>query len=145
MNNRTLTSANSVLTLQIAGLYPVPQTIQGYSADDMFSVADQDTSEVSMGVDGRLSAGYVPIVNEFEFMLQADSESNDIMDNLIAAEKAAREKYIINGTIALSGVNKKYVMTRGFLGTVTPMAKAGKTLGPRRFLIRFESISPAPN
>lgn len=143
-NNRTLTSANSVFAIQIAGLYPIPQNMQGYSTDDMFSMADVNTAETQMGVDGRLSAGYVPVAREFEFTLQADSESNDIMDNLIAAEDAAREKYVINATIYLPGIGGKYALTRGFLASHTPMAKAGKTLGARKFTVQFQSISKSP-
>lgn len=142
---RTLTSANSVLAIQVAGLFPVPQIMQGYATDDMFSMGDVDTSEVLMGVDGHLSAGYVPVAREFTFTLQADSDSNDIMDALIAAEDAGKEKYVVNGTISLPGLGNKFVMTRGFLGSVTPMAAAGKTLKPRKFTIKFQSISKAPS
>ena len=56
----TLTSANSAFSLQIANLYPVPQSIQGYAADDAFAVDDVEPVETVMGVDGKLSGGYTP-------------------------------------------------------------------------------------
>lgn len=141
---RTLTSANSVLNLTFGSLFSTPVKIQGYSTDDMFEVADADNAEVYMGADGRLSFGWIPTTREFTFTLQADSASNDIMDAVINAEAAQREKLVCGGNLNLSGTLIKASMTRGVLKTFTPVAKAGKTLGPRKYMIVFESITAAP-
>lgn len=141
---RTLTTANSSFALQVDGLFPVPVNIKGYATDDMFSTGEVDTSETMMGTDGKLSGGYVFVERTFTFTLQADSESNDVIDAWIAAEAAAKEKLIANGIVILTGLTKKFVMTRGFLGSHVPMAEAKKTAQPRKFTIKFESILPAP-
>lgn len=143
-NNRTLTTANSSFALQIDGLFPVPVNIQGYSTDNMFSTASINNAELKMGADGRLSAGYTFVEKPFTFVLQADSESNDVMDAWIAAEEAQKEKLIANGIVIISGINSKFAMTRGFLGDHVPMTEAGKTAQPRSYTITFETISKAP-
>jgi len=141
---RTITAANSSFALQVAGLFPVPVNIKGYSTDNMFSVAKANNSQTMMGVDGVLSAGWIPVQRDFTFVLQADSESNDVMDAWIAAEENAREKLVANGIIIETATGKKMAMTQGYLGEHDPIAPAGKVLGPRSFTIQFKSISPAP-
>lgn len=141
---RTLTTANSSFALQIEGLFPVPTNIKGYATDDMFSTGEIDTSETMMGADGKLSGGYVFVERTFTFTLQADSESNDIMDAWFAAEENARDKLIANGIVILPGQQQKYVMTRGFLGSFTPIPEIKKIAQPRKFTIKFQSISRAP-
>ncbi|MDB5777610.1 MAG: hypothetical protein JWP38_3743 [Herbaspirillum sp.] len=140
----TLTTANSALSLQITSLYPVPQSIQGYSTDDAFATDDVEPGEFMMGVDGKLSGGYVPYPTKLTITLQADSASNAIFDNWLAAQAAAKEVYFANGTIMLSGTGDTYVFTQGGLSSASPMPSAKKTLQPRKFVITFESCSKAP-
>jgi len=140
----TITSANSVLMLGINKLFNIPIQMQGFATDDAFAVDDVDMAETMIGVDGKLSGGWVPAVKSMEISLQADSASNDFFDAWIAAESVAREKYTANGSILLQGTGRLYVLTNGFLkkGSVIPAAK--KVLQPRKFTIEFESIAGAP-
>ena len=140
----TITSANSVLMLGVANLFNIPVQIEGFAADDAFTIEDVDMAETMMGVDGKLSAGWIPMPKSMEITLQADSPSNSFFDALIAAETVAREKFQVNGTILLQGTGKLYALTTGYLkkGNVMPPAK--KVLQPRKFTIEFQSISSAP-
>lgn len=140
----TLTTANSALALQIAGLYPVPQLLQGYSADDAFSTDDVSPVEAIMGVDGKLSFGFTPYPTKLKITLQADSASNAIFDNWLAAMRSANDVYIANAVISIPGIGQKYTMTRGSMTTGNSMPGAGKTLKPRSFEITFESCAPSP-
>lgn len=141
---RTLTTANSAFALQIAGLYPVPQSIQGYAADDAFAAEDVQPVETAMGVDGKLSGGFTPYPTELNVTLQADSASNDIFDNWMAAQNSSKEAFVANAVIAIQGTGQKYAMTKGFLTSSSPMAGSKKILQPRKFKITFESCSSAP-
>ncbi len=141
----TLTTANSALALQIAGLYPVPQTIQGYATDDAFMADDVDPVETQMGVDGHLSGGFTPYPTKLNITLQADSASNGIFDNWLAAQVAAKEVYIANATIIIQGTGEKYTFTKGFITSASPMAGSKKILQPRKFVITFESCTKAPS
>jgi hypothetical protein len=140
----TLTSANSALSLQIAGLYPVPQSLAGFATDDAFAVDDVAPVESVMGVDGKISFGYTPYPTKLHITLQADSASNDIFDNWISAMQASREVYIANAAISIPGTGKKYILTKGALTGGNSMPGAKKTLQGRKFELTFESCTPAP-
>lgn len=140
----TLTTANSAMTLQAVGVYPVPFNVQGYSTDDSFSTEDVSPVEVQMGVDGHLSAGFVPYPTKMIISLQADSPSMTRFDDIIAIQKADREAVELNGTLIIQGTGEKYAMTRGFMTSLTPMSSGKKVLQPRKFEITFENIDKAP-
>lgn len=140
----TITSANSILMLTIHDLYDVPQQLQGFAADDVFDTEPMAAAETAMGVDGHLSGGFVFVPVRMNIALQADSDSNIIFENWMAAMTKAREVYIADAQVQLPAVNRKYVLTRGFLTSHPPTAAARRTLQPRRYQITWERISPAP-
>src|SRR5665647_330953 len=137
MADRTITSSNAVYMLSISGLFDAPQSLQGFSADDIFTTGALASAETIMGLDGILSGGfvYVPIVQTIN--LQADSASNDMFDQWWQAQQIAKEVYVANAVVVLPALNKKWAMTRGFLTSFPPIADAAKTLRPRRFGITW--------
>lgn len=143
-NNRTITSANAVLMLGVTGLYDSPRQIQGFSSDNITDMGDITQSETSFGLDGRLSAGFV--YNEIvqNITLQADSESNDIFENWMNAQRQRKELYVAFGSILLRAVDRRYTMTRGFLRAAPPMPSIGRTLQARRYSITWEKVTPSP-
>lgn len=143
-NNRTLTSANSVLTLAVSPIFPAPIRIQGFSTDDVTDMDAVTPKETMMGIDGRLSAGFVPVPITQNITLQADSPSVDFFEDWFTFEQQARETYFALGQLVLPSVGKVYAMTRGVLTGYAPIPAARKTLQPRRFSIIWERVSPAP-
>lgn len=141
---KTLTSANSVLLLSIKGLFDVPFQLQGFSADDVFGVDDLDIAETMMGVDGKLSAGWVPKEVKQAVFLQADSDSTAFFEAWYQAQQSARELYFATGLARLPSVNRSYVMQKGVLTQYSPIATAKKVLQPRKFTITWEAITAAP-
>lgn len=142
--SRSITSTNAIYLLSIAGLYTVPQALQGYAADDIFDTAVINPAEVSMGLDGKLSAGFVPVAIAQTITLQADSDSNLLFDAWFAAQQAAREIYFANGIVRLPAIGRSYVLTNGVLNSYAPIADAKKTLQPRKFGITWEALVGAP-
>jgi hypothetical protein len=138
-----ITSANAVLMLSIDGLYPTPQQLQGFSADDIFEAESVDTKETSMGVDGRFSAGFVFKEVPWSVTLQADSASNDIFDNWYAAEQAAKAPYFASATVLLPAISKKWAMLNGVMVAYSPMPAGKKFLQPRKFTIHWGQLQPA--
>lgn len=136
----TITSANSVYTLIVPGLFPVPVQLQGYSSDRAFTTDAVDLAEVNMGVDGRMTAGYTPNPVKQTITLQADSPSKDIFTALIQAMKTAREIYYIQGTIALPSTGESFVMTRGVLTNAKQIPDAQKVLQPVDYVITWERV-----
>lgn len=140
----TLTAANSVITLLITGILPVPQQLQGFATDDIFSTEAVESAEVLMGVDGKLSAGWVPTIKKQTYTLQADSPSNAIFDAWASAQEAAREIFAAQGSVSLPGLGTAYVMTTGYLTSYVPVPEAKKILQPRKFTVSWQAILPVP-
>lgn len=139
-----ITSANSTLFLGVANLFAVPQQLQGFATDDMYSMANVDTKEVMMGADGILSAGYIPQIKILEVTLQADSASNTFFETVYAAEEAAQAPFFFFGNINQSSVGRNYTLTNGVMKNYSPMADAKKVLQPRKFEIHFQVTLGVP-
>lgn len=144
-NTRTLTSANAILLISVAGLYDVAQRIQGFSADDITDTDAVEPKETMMGVDGRLSAGWVPVIIKQNITLQADSLSNDLFENWAASERTSRETYVASGGLIIPSTGRKYAMRRGFLKGFVTFPSLKRTAQPRRYSIDWESVTAAPN
>lgn len=140
----SLTAANAVIFLGVAGIFSVPQQLQGFDVDDVFSTEAIDTAETKMGVDGTLSAGYVPMAVKQAIYLQADSASNGFFETWYTSELAAKEKFFAFGIVTLSAVGREYTMARGVLTSYQPTPNAKKILQPRKFEITWETVVPAP-
>lgn len=141
---KTLTVANSVLLLAITGLFDVPVRLQGFAADNVYDTDDVTPTETMMGVDGKLSAGFVPVAVRQGYSLQADSDSIDIFERWYQAQQAAREVYFAQGSSYLPSVKRKYTMRKGVLQGYSPLPNGQKVLQPRKFSILWEAISGAP-
>lgn len=141
MADTTITSANSVFTLVIAGLFPAPVQLRGYATDKAFAAEAVDFAEVQMGVDGRMTAGFTPNPTKQTISLQADSPSKEIFAALIQAMKTAREVYYISGSIELPSTGESFTLTRGILTNAKQIPDAQKVLQPMDFVITWESVN----
>lgn len=143
-NGLTITSANSTFLLGVTGLFPTAQQLQGFAADAAFAIADVDVGEVLMGVDGNLSAGWVPQMNVQTISLQADSTSGFLFETWQQTENAAKEKMMCFGLLTIPGIQRIYTLSGGFLTRVVPVPRGAKTLMPRDFVITWGGVVPAP-
>lgn len=139
-----ITAANSVLTLAIATLFPIPQQLQGFGVDDIYDIAQVKNIETLMGVDGLLSGGFVWKERIQTITLQADSASNAIFDTWAANQEANQQVYLASGLIQLPSIATKFTQTTGFLTGYKPAPKAGKLLHPRTYEITWGRVAPAP-
>lgn len=140
---RSITAANAILMLSATSLFDVAQQIQGFAADDVFDADAMDIAETQMGVDGKLSAGWVPVSLKQGYTVQADSPSIDVFEQIYAAQQAVREVYWLQGVTTLKAVGKRYTMLNGILRNYKPLPDAKKTLQARKFIIEWESIKAA--
>lgn len=137
----TITSANSVVTFSVPGLFPTPVQLSGYSAERAWNSDTQELAETQMGVDGRMTAGYTPVSVKQTFSLQADSPSKLIFNSIAAAMKASREVFYISGAISLPSTGEAFVCTRGVLQAVKALPDAAKVLQAMDFTIVWESVT----
>lgn len=94
-----------------------------------------------MGVDGRMTAGFVPNPVKQTITLQADSPSKDIFTAVIQAMKTAREVFYISGSISLPSTGESFALTRGILTNAKQIPDAQKVLQPVDYVITWESVN----
>ena len=111
----TLTVANSSIVLTVEGLYPNGVALTGYAADNVFEMQAVENGEFSMGIDGKLSAGWVPNPIPLTLTFQADSPSLRIMQEIWQREQSTRDKLRTGLTIALPSNNMRYTARDGFM------------------------------
>ena len=141
---KTLTAANCQLTLFALPYLPVPTLIEGFASDAAFLFDTPAVAEVMKGVDGKLSAGFLPSITRQTITLQADSVSNRWFNDLFSASKASREIAWLYGSIALPSEGYSYTLTKGVLEQLTQAPPVGKVLQPRTFQIAWDDIQPVP-
>jgi hypothetical protein len=140
---RNLTVANSTLAMTVEALFPQSQRLQGYAADDAFDFDNVESGEYSMGIDGKLSAGFVFNEIPFTITLQADSESLDMFETIWRYEVANRAKLGVDVTVTLPAVGKRYDLKGGFMRRYkAPSGK--KTLQPGVVEFVFARLSVSP-
>lgn len=144
MADRSITSADSTFVISSADFALAATALEGYAADASFAMDTADTAETSLGVDGKLSAGWVPRTYNQTITLQADSPSQAVFDAIVGAQDVSRNVFRLNGVITLPGNQRSYTLTRGVLKNYKPMPDGQRTLQPITFTIEWERVLPVP-
>ena len=139
----TITSANSVVTMTVAGLFTTGVQLQGYSTDKAWDTAAVVVTETQIGVDGRKTAGLVFNAVKQTYSFQADSPSVALFEAIYTAQRAARDVYYISAIIDLPSTGESYVCNKGTLEDYNSVASAGKVLSAREFSINWGSVVSA--
>lgn len=139
----SLTTANSVITLSVSGIFSAPQTLQGFSADDIFGTDAIQPNEVLQGIDGILSGGFVNVPTKQKYHFMADSLSSSLFDTWYQQMVAQQDSFTANATISLPGLGLRWTMTKGFLTSYMPLPDAKKLAQARTFEITWESSQPS--
>ena len=143
MSSNLITAADAILTLTVASLYTSPVQIQGFATDEAFEFGDVDLVETMLGVDGVLSAGWVPVTYTQSITLQADSDSNEIFDQWHLFQAQLQTPLVASGTVILPSTGKTYDLTNGFLKGYSPAPPAKKVLQPRKYSILWNKVTPS--
>lgn len=138
----SLTAANSIITLSVPLLGIGNFQLEGFAADEVFDTEQMAIVETLMGVDGKLSAGFVFVPVKQGFTLQADSPSISLFDLWFAAQVQAEDTFRADGDIALPSLGKTYIMTNGYLTDYKPTPDAKKLHQPQKFGITWNLITP---
>lgn len=141
MSDKTITSANSVLTITVPSLFPTPVTLHGYATDKAWAAEAIDMAEVMMGVDGILSAGFTPNPVKQTISLQADSNSRDVFTAIAQAMLTARETFRISMSLSLPATGEVFTLTRGILTNYKQIPDGQKVLQPIDAVITWERVN----
>lgn len=137
-----ITSANAVFIITVPALGIVHQ-LQGFAADDAFDVDAFELAETQMGVDGKMSAGFIPTIKTQAIHLAASSDSISVFDQIYQFTIANKTPYEITGTISYTSVKKSYSLINGVLKSYKPLPDAKRVLSPQDFTIDWEAIIPS--
>lgn len=150
----TITSANSSLVLTprlagiLSGLLPALAGagfgVQGYASDDAFATDTVDAAEARIGVDGIMSAGYLPRLTKQTITLQADSPSIKAFELLIGAQDTVREVIFLDGILTIASIGTTYALIKGVLTRFTAIPPAKKVLEPVTYELTWGQVLPAP-
>lgn len=141
---KTITSANSKFTVTVPLFGLGPFTLEGYSADAAFAADTVDVAETRVGVDGKMSAAYVPFIVPITVTLEPNSESMTFFENWLGAQQAIREVGYAGAVIDIPSIGRSYICTKGALKRITPVPTAQKSLQPVVYAIDWESVQPVP-
>lgn len=136
--SKNITAANSSITCACA-LGNI--NFEGYSADSALSAEMVKIVETRMGVDGQMSAGYVPVIKRFTIDFEASSSSIWPLMNLARLVESAKTPQPVVITITIPAVDKKFICS-GFLTDYPPVLNIKKTLDPLSFGFDFQEIIP---
>lgn len=142
--SKTITAANAVFTLAIPGVFLAAQNLNGFAADDIFTVEAQKLVETSMGVDGQFSGGFVFVPVPQKISFQANSPSIALFDLWAAAMVTGVDSFPAVGFVTLPSLGKKWSMVQGFLTSYPPMPDAGRTLKPQQYEVTWGQLVPTP-
>lgn len=139
-----LTASNAVITLSQEILFPVPQQLQGFAADEVTEMDPVEILESLMGVDGILSFGFVWAERMQGITLQGDSDSNAFFDTINAQQQAAQTVYPLSGIVVLPAIGLQFTLINGGLKTYNPMPGVKKVIQPRKYRVVWNKVIPAP-
>lgn len=138
---KTLTTANASLYFTIPNLFPVPTKIEGFATDDASTTSAVDMTEVVIGVDGKLSAGFVFNAVPQTIVIMPTSPSLDYFDTLLNATKAAKEVYPCYAVLSIPSIGKKYIYKNGYLKSGQQVPDVKKNLGPVKYDFVWELVT----
>jgi len=142
----TITSANSKVVIVVPAVFPTPQQIQGYAADDAFTQEAFDLAETRMGVDAILSGGYVPSIKRLTIALMPDSTALDTFTIWKGAIEAAKEQFPDGSAINIEmpSISKTFIMNKVFFKNSSGMPSAKKVLEPFIAIVEYQDLIVLP-
>ncbi|MEF3068042.1 phage tail fiber protein [Pandoraea apista] len=142
-NTNTITAANSIFLLSVGGIFPVAQQLQGFAADAAFAFDSVEPAEVVMGVDGNMSAGYVPYITVQTISIMPDSPSLSIFETWLQATNTTREVFYADAQITLPSIGRKFILSRGVLTSAKTAPDVKKVLGASEFKVSWNTVAPS--
>lgn len=137
---KDITSANSSISCADAlGNH----NLEGYAADSALGAEIAKITETRMGVDGQMSAGYVPSIKRFQIDFEASSSSiAHFMDLAMLAQTTKTPQPVVM-TVTIPAVGKRFICN-GVLTDYPPVFNIKRTLDPMSFSFDFQEIIPMP-
>ncbi|MDL2315513.1 hypothetical protein LJC59_00320 [Desulfovibrio sp. OttesenSCG-928-A18] len=143
VTNMDITSANAELVLTVESLFPSGIVLQMFGTDQAANMDAVDITETRMGVDGKMVAGYTPVIYPVTVTLEASSPSRFSLSTVWEAMAANRKIYVCGLVCTLPSIGERLTWSTGVLknGVVVPSLQ--KVLAPTTWLFHFEKLERA--
>lgn len=136
-----ITSANAQLYLTVDELYPAGIPLQNFSADSMATSDDMEISQVRMGVDGGMAAGYVPNPYTVTITLEASSPSLETMQSILQAMKINKRTYECSLILVIPAAGQVHKWSHGVLTNGNPVPAPKRVLDPTSWKFAFQDYT----
>ena len=130
-----ITSANASAVLTVDSLFPSGIELQMFATDQAVGQDSVDITETRMGVDGRMVAGFTPVI-----YLEAASPSARNLGTVWRAMKTIRGIYECTLVITVPSIAKVYTWSRGVMKSGVPFPSMKKVLEPTTWVFHFENM-----
>lgn len=143
---KSTTAISAKLIINIPELGLAGHKVEGFGADEAVTFEEVDVSEIYIGVDGQLNAGYIPQLKTMRILLSATSPSLTIFNRLYQ-EMERREEvlWIQSAVLTLPAINQSFALTNGALTGFTPVSAIKKTLQPVPVRITWNRVTITTN
>jgi hypothetical protein len=135
----TLSVPNIVIQLSVPQLVSLT-TLTGFAPDDIYTIETVDNVELVMGLDGILSAGWMPAPRTIIFKQMANSPTASFFTQWDQGQQLARDVYPAQGIITYPGLGYQVNLVQGFLGAQHFLPDAAKILQPQTFRISWQNV-----
>ncbi len=140
MSLNNITSANASAILTVDTLYPAGIVLEQFATDQGINFDEVSYSQSRMGVDGKMTSGFIPSIKSLVLLLEASSPSLTALSQLAQMMTQNRTTYNCTLIVTIPSLNKVFTYSNGVLesGKVVPDNK--KVLEPVSFRFQFESF-----
>lgn len=123
-NPRTVTSANAILMLRCKGVFDNYVQLQGFQADNAWTMGESNIGQTEMGVDGFQSIGYKPQEVPVTIYLMANSPSVAVFDAIMRDFNSNKEVRYVELRQEISSVGKSFYGKGGVVSIKLPDVKS---------------------
>ncbi len=141
MSLNNITSANASAILTVESLYPSGIVLEQFSIDQGIIMEDVQYSVSRMGIDGKMTSGFIPSIKSVNIVLEASSPSLVALTQLAEMMVQNKTTYACNLMVEIPALSKSFNFSNGVLesGKIFPENK--KVLEPVNFRFQFESFT----
>lgn len=139
--NSDITSANAVAFLTVNTLFPAGIRLENWSADQAITADERQIAETRMGVDGKMTAGYVPSIHVLTLTFEPVSPSLKVIEQVVKATESSRRIYRCGIIITLPSLGKSYSYQNGVMMNDKLFPDIKKILDPVTVKWNFEKRS----
>ena len=138
--NFDITSANAIAILKVETVYPSGFQLEMFGTDQAVSMDSIDITETRKGVDGKMVAGYTPVIYPVTITLEASSPSHRSLANVWQTMAINRTVYACTLVCTVPSINAVFTWSTGALKSGAPFPSLLKVLAPTTWVFDFQDF-----